>query len=178
MSSHPKLTSSISAWTIWAFHLLQASMFFLCRWSWHPPDRRDSVQYNRAGLLSVGERDCFTDVSSPVQSSQSVRLVLQQLPGLQWAAVHHHQDPSHAHRRLRLLGPEHIPEHPLQKNHQPDCLLWVWPLTSGPDITAIALLSVPECFLCLGTIRCRTIDGVFPLLPHQALFFFAVFLYS
>lgn len=89
----------------------------------HSTDRCDSVHYDRAGIFSPGERDCFSTVSSPIQPGQSVRLVLQQLPGLHGAAVHHHQGPSHAHRRLRLLGAEHVPQHPLQKNHQPDCLL-------------------------------------------------------
>lgn len=108
-------------------------MSVLCLHSWSRPswDKRDSVQHHRTRILSSGKRDCFFAVSSPVQSSQSVRLVLQQLPGLHWSTVHHHQDPPHAHRRLRLLSPEHLPQHPFEKNHQPDCVLWVWRLTDS-----------------------------------------------
>lgn len=147
------VVSALACTCNWSIIICWMSMLFLYSWSGHSSDRCDSVHSDREGLLGFGERDCFFTVSSPFQPTQSVRLVLQQLAGLHWATAHHHQDPPHAHWRLRLFGTEHLPQHTLQKNHQPDCLLWVWSLTFDPGWCHQP--SFVKCFspvvLCLNT---------------------------
>lgn len=105
--------------------ILTLLMLFPLSWSRCSSDRYGSIHYCR-GICSTGEWDGFIDVSSPVQSSQSVHLVLQWLWSFLRTPTHHHKDPPCAHWWLHLYKSKLLPEHAVPENCYPDCLLWVW----------------------------------------------------
>lgn len=112
------------------------SLLFLLSWSRQSSDKHLSKPHDGPDLHRCGAREwirhsgdtgCFFVVSGPVQSTRSIHLVFQQLPDPQQLTAHHPQDSQKSHWQLHLLCPKHPPKHQLQQNHQPDCVLWVWP---------------------------------------------------